>query len=593
MSTDSWPRFDAKLWLTQNGSLVVVGSVGPPTDGTVATRVEGFVSQYDPEDKITALAVGSTTLVAEPKYPTQSLKSGNFRFQSLPLSGTFQAGKPAFAYAEQTDYKASGVINTVSWSLWVEIMESRIGDGAWGPLITAPLFEEGWAARVGGTYQPVNWRALSNRFQGMTDDAAAQLLAKTQETLLDALQANVIRPHTRPRMYVTLVEFKDGVDNKQLLRDMALAQNGFPGLKTAKQQLDEGETNTTAFVSVGLSFSGFNKLRVEPPNSPALIDGMRKRRETLRDPDIDPDKRNAQPDAIIIVGGPAAEADAAMNAVRNGWQGKFASWREKQGDKRVKSTTVPPPAPTGLADFFDGKSQPIFVLDPVLDQHAVTPHRWSPIARLDQVLRHDPGNAEIDKPYFGSLLVYRQYELDDTAYTEAVRKIAEKCAGGSRVTQEGGLLVGRFADGTSLELLPWPAGSKNVSNDFTYAGDDSGTRCPTGAHVRVMDPRVRSAPPIARRSQAYADGLLFLAYMSDIETQFEVLQTAANGGPEDKLPVDPIIGRPKDGAAHVFSFAKTWGIDDKAEVEISEPLAKLVDGDYFFVPSIPFLQTLA
>ena len=51
-------------------------------------------------------------------------------------------------------------------------------------------------------------------------------------------------------------------------------------------------------------------------------------------------------------------------------------------------------------------------------------------------------------------------------------------------------MVGRWADGTPLELAPHKPDPRRISdNDFTYGDDMQGVRCPMGAHIRRMNPR--------------------------------------------------------------------------------------------------------
>ena len=54
-------------------------------------------------------------------------------------------------------------------------------------------------------------------------------------------------------------------------------------------------------------------------------------------------------------------------------------------------------------------------------------------------------------------------------------------------------------------------------------------------------------------------GLLFMAVVSDIESQFEQLQEAANGTSE--WPRDPVIGQGAAGAA-AMRFPRVWGGSD-------------------------------
>jgi deferrochelatase/peroxidase EfeB len=151
-----------------------------------------------------------------------------------------------------------------------------------------------------------------------------------------------------------------------------------------------------------------------------------------------------------------------------------------------------------------------------------------------------------------------------------------------------------------------------VPNDFTFADDLAGARCPFAAHVRLMNPRPPAGEPrtvLARRGVSYgvrADnpndedlaskprggvGLLFLALMADIEEQFERLQHAANGDGDG--PFDAIAGQHRRHERDTpVALPRAYGeAGDDGRVSV-EPVVLHRGGDYFFVPSIAFLVGL-
>ena len=75
-------------------------------------------------------------------------------------------------------------------------------------------------------------------------------------------------------------------------------------------------------------------------------------------------------------------------------------------------------------------------------------------------------------------------------------------------------LMGRWRDGTPLVLSPTHDGGATDANDFVYAGDPDGQRCPFSAHVRVVNPRddpidpvVGTVPRVIRRGMPYGPEL--------------------------------------------------------------------------------------
>jgi deferrochelatase/peroxidase EfeB len=76
-------------------------------------------------------------------------------------------------------------------------------------------------------------------------------------------------------------------------------------------------------------------------------------------------------------------------------------------------------------------------------------------------------------------------------------------------------LMGRWRDGTPLVLSPdHPDPALAASNDFGYAADPNGERCPFSAHIRVTNPRdepldpiVVGVPRVIRRGMPYGPPL--------------------------------------------------------------------------------------
>jgi hypothetical protein len=155
-----------------------------------------------------------------------------------------------------------------------------------------------------------------------------------------------------------------------------------------------------------------------------------------------------------------------------------------------------------------------------------------------------------------------------------------------------------------------------VMNDFTYASDGHGMKCPFFAHTRKVNPRDDDTRShlMARRGQTYgvrADdpsdedvppnrrptggvGLLFMAFNSNIAQQFEHTQrTLANAaGRGDTAGMDPVIGQGRRGKVR---GAQRWAGNPKTDLRSGGPVAQAVTmkgGEYFFAPSLVFLKGL-
>ncbi|WNG59958.1 Dyp-type peroxidase [Archangium gephyra] len=258
--------------------------------------------------------------------------------------------------------------------------------------------------------------------------------------------------------------------------------------------------------------------------------------------------------------------------------------------------------------YRDGVSQPVFLKG---STESPGETRWDPSASLELVLVEDPNVPGRD--CFGSFLVFRKLEQDVRKFNEQVSKLAQ--ALGTTADLAGAYVVGRFKDGTPVTLSDKPGTVEPRQHiDFDYEQDTEGARCPFHAHIRKTNPRGdtgRLAQPgipleqerrhrIARRGQPYgnpnggAAGLLFLCFQSDISLQFEFIQSSwANGIHFVKMNggLDGVIGQGTqvpDGPL----WCKTYGsLDETIGFDFSDVI-KLKGGDYFFAPSVAFLQGL-
>jgi Dyp-type peroxidase family len=285
--------------------------------------------------------------------------------------------------------------------------------------------------------------------------------------------------------------------------------------------------------------------------------------------------------------------------------------------------------------FVDGRSQPKYVASDVPKGNGspASIDQWNPFEPLRRVLVRDPGID--DARCHGSFLVLRKLEQNVKRFREQLLGIADTLGlpgdTEARLDHAGALVVGRFRDGTPIVQQDHPGGDPAQSNNFTYDKDVRGGRCPLHAHIRKVNPRGHSvrtgeAPEverrhgITRRSMTYGErradetpdtlpeagvGVLFTCYQASIEDQFAFMQQHwCNTAwfPQAYVGVDALVGQ--DDERELLS-AGAGGSNDShqhlwPEAYARDPAKKapfaacvtMQGGEFFFVPSLPFLRGL-
>ncbi|HEV7808698.1 MAG TPA: Dyp-type peroxidase [Solirubrobacteraceae bacterium] len=242
----------------------------------------------------------------------------------------------------------------------------------------------------------------------------------------------------------------------------------------------------------------------------------------------------------------------------------------------------------------------------------------------------------------GSLLVFRRFEQDRERFDAFLRTTAAALAAKrpeiESLTPEavGAKLVGRWRSGAPLARVPaaddpdlarddcavnnfgfcFPtpaiAGGRQGCSDDRVApapADPDGVRCPHAAHIRKAYPRddvgpevqrhrlLRRGIPLARAGERVPGGLLFLAYQTSIERQFEFVLRRWVNSPTFAAPDaghDPIVGLAGGGPLR-FGLPVRRADGSVATVEIDLPgdWTTVTGGGYFFAPSIGGLLALA
>ena len=272
--------------------------------------------------------------------------------------------------------------------------------------------------------------------------------------------------------------------------------------------------------------------------------------------------------------------------------------------------------------FRDGLSQPFFFTDDKPKKPSkgggrpVSDGTWAPVADGELLLGQiDEDGKTASVPVnptlrdMGSYLVLRKLEQDVTGFRRFCERISEQRDNSDSPDAIAARMMGRWRNGAPLTDWPdHPEGYDDEDwatlNDFRYSNDPHGLKCPIGAHVRRLNPRDHANGEAARRhrilrrSISYggsliedvetADseprGMLFMALMSRIDLQFELLQ-------RDWLNTGELFSQVGAGRCPISGNHTGAAGDTFHDGRSAKPIAPLQafvtlrGGDYFFVPS--------
>lgn len=448
--------------------------------------------------------------------------------------------------------------------------------------------------------------------------------------MLDDLQANILKHHGRDYAYHLFLSVKPNkhAEARKWIADFATSK-----ITSAAKQLIDSKNKNEKRIDGGTVFTlsitekGYRNLEVADsfkPNDPAYMAGMKQRNSILADDTTKWETGfTADIDVLIIVANDIkAIAFEQKDNLLRALAGIFEIQKEQKGEILKNSNNI------GIEHFgyADGISQPIFLESEILKQqgHSI----WKDEATLDLILVKDKGGKFNDS--YGSYLVFRKLEQNVKAFKASEKLLPEIKESNGTGNEElaGAMIVGRFEDGTEIINESRDRGitrPDELNNDFNYASDPTGSKCPFHAHVRLTNPRTdvgedfAKSVRIVRRGIPYDDipggrqsldvfptgdiGLLFLCYQSSIENQFEFIQsTWANQGlirhPDGKIikvGQDGIIGQ--GHTTFRKELPEQWGVNgQKKPCNFSNPDSGFVTtkgGEYFFTPSISFLKSLS
>lgn len=460
-------------------------------------------------------------------------------------------------------------------------------------------------------HQTLSWtQALAAK----SEDSAAEL------AMLHDLQGNILKGHGRHFTVHLVLAF----DSSRRAAARAFVAETGAEVTTALDQLTGNSLFKAAgvsmrrFVGLFLSAQGYAALGQQAfmPDSDAFRAGMRTRPLADLPAHCWEPHLKAQLHAMLLIG---VDSEAEQAAVQREFERRIAA---SGGAVRLLGVD------TGRALFnedgngiehfgyVDGRSQPLALQEDVDHEKKVGGiDRWDPSIPLAQLLVKCPGGAlEVSH---GSYVVFRKLEQNVRGFKRREIDLAEVMNNAGE--RAGASVIGRFENGTPVLLhddasSPIPPGDAGLPNNFNYDADQAGLRCPFAAHVRKVNPRMdlpdAKSHLMARRGITYGHrsdhpnddglenkpsggvGLLFMAYQSSLEQQFEVAQRFWANNPDTSrkgVGIDPLIGQGDPGCGQ--RFPREYGESLTEPFDFSG-FVTLRGGEYFFAPSISFLKSM-
>jgi Dyp-type peroxidase family len=436
------------------------------------------------------------------------------------------------------------------------------------------------------------------------------------------IQGNVLRGYTYPCAAYLFLRIDDPAKARALMRRM------LPQIATAEPWRD-GAPPTA--LHVALTYSGLQAVGVPE----AILDsfpeefreGMAARAERLGDrgpsapANWEPGLGSGEAHVLVTV---YAVDDAHLERARLALKTVGA-----EGAVTVINETRAAALEGGKDHFgfFDGIAQPALEGSGVVsrpgDGQPNGDGTWRDMAVGEFLLGHVDEDGTLPaapaEPFDrnGTFMVYRKLHMDVAAFRRFIAAAGAKYPGGPE--KLGAKIVGRWPDGTPLAVSPDApdasvAGDPARINDFSYAADGDGLRCPLGAHIRRANPRdmdgffegrLTNRHRIIRRGRAYGEplppgameddgqdrGLVFVCFQADIWRQFETIQAlwVDDGDPFGLGPdKDFLIGEPNGGGGKMTIQGRP--------PHFLKPQPRFVTvrgGEYLFRPSLTALRALA
>jgi Dyp-type peroxidase family len=272
----------------------------------------------------------------------------------------------------------------------------------------------------------------------------------------------------------------------------------------------------------------------------------------------------------------------------------------------------------------DGADAPVYPGDGVLEADGT----WRSLKPGEFLLGYEDeagtAGTEVPEPLElrlnGTYMVFRKLYQDVAAFRRYLETAAKSLYSSDDPDHQelvAAKMMGRWRSGCPVDLSPDKddlaiAADPHRRNNFTYADDDQGLRCPLGSHLRRSNPRatpLKRATAVRRhrlirRGVEYGPhlqdgvmeddgvdrGLVNLFIQADIERQFEFVQKEWMKGGEfiglDPNEQDPINGVGGEGSQMVVPGAKRPFLFDLPTFVVVK------GGEYLFVPGVKALEGL-
>jgi Dyp-type peroxidase family len=449
---------------------------------------------------------------------------------------------------------------------------------------------------------------------------------------LDDIQDNVVTPILMRYGRHIFLKFNDGAKAREWLRDMLKRVNA------------RGQEHGTRFtVNIGFTYEGLKALGLSQRSLDSFPEafrvGMRGRANAVGDvgphapehwegglggPDIHAmawirtDSEEGREEAMQII---RAEMEAVGGVEIRFVQDTKALAHENgigsEGEHFGFADPISQPP-------MEGVDMPSYPGDGVQEADGT----WRPLKPGEFLLGYgdEAGSAGTQAPdppelrLNGTYVVFRKLYQDVAAFRRYLATAAKGLYGSDdQYHQElvAAKMMGRWRSGCPVDLSPDKddptiAEDPHHRNNFTYAGDDQGLRCPLGSHLRRSNPRatpLKRATAVRRhrlirrgveygphlQDGAFQDdgvdrGLINLFIQADIERQFEFVQKEWMKGGEfmglDPSEQDPINGTGGEGSQLSVPGAKQPFLFDLPT------FVTVKGGEYLFVPGLKALDGL-
>ncbi|MDA0182199.1 Dyp-type peroxidase [Solirubrobacter phytolaccae] len=366
------------------------------------------------------------------------------------------------------------------------------------------------------------------------------------------IQGNILRGYSFPRAIHLFVAFPDADAGRRLLRALV------PQVQTAARWDERPETA----LNVALTYAGLRLLGADDECLPgALREPIAQRAPTRLGDDLRTwrgELGRGKAHALVLLAGDGWAFAQRLRTLRtlldeHGVEVGFEQRTEALADQREHfgfADGFGQPAVEGTDHRRAGQGEP--------EEYG----SWRDIKAGEFVHGYEDEDAQTETAPLlrnGSFMVYRKLEQDVERFRSYLDREADHyCAtvGVNHGTDPdtahayarelvAAKLIGRWRDGVAVELAPErdPAEAHALrhesvgepDNDFRYADDRDGRRCPVGAHVRRANPRDSARATaqtrrhrIIRRGMPYeegdARGLVFICFNASFERQFETVQ---------------------------------------------------------------------